>query len=36
VAVTRIGHFHSGPAEVMVRRASGEPLALTKGGWSHF
>ncbi len=36
VAVTRVGHFHSGPAEVMVRRASGEPLALTKGGWSHF
>ena len=36
IAVTRIGHFHSGPAEVMVRGASGEPLALTKGGWSHF
>ena len=36
IAVTRIGHFHSGPAEVMVRDASGEPLALTKGGWSHF
>ena len=36
VAVTRIGHFHSGPPEVMVRQASGEPLALTKGGWSHF
>jgi thiamine-monophosphate kinase len=36
VAVTRIGHFQSGPAVVMVRRASGEPLALTKGGWSHF
>jgi thiamine-monophosphate kinase len=36
VPVTRIGHFHSGPAEVMVRQASGEPLALTKGGWSHF
>jgi thiamine-monophosphate kinase len=35
-AVTRIGHFHSGAAEVMVRQASGEPLALTKGGWSHF
>ncbi len=36
IAVTRIGRFHSGPAEAMVRQASGEPLALTKGGWSHF
>jgi thiamine-monophosphate kinase len=36
MAVTRIGAFHSGPAHVMVRAASGEPLALTKGGWSHF
>jgi len=36
MAVTRIGAFHSGPAHVMVRTAIGEPLALTKGGWSHF
>ena len=36
VAVTQVGHFHSGPPEVMVRRASGEPFAITKGGWSHF
>ena len=36
VPVSRIGHFHSGPPGVMVRRASGEPFALTKGGWSHF
>jgi thiamine-monophosphate kinase len=36
VAVGRIGHFHSGPPEVIVRQASGEPLALTMGGWSHF
>jgi thiamine-monophosphate kinase len=36
MAVTRIGAFHSGPARVMVRAATGEPLALTKGGWSHF
>jgi thiamine-monophosphate kinase len=36
IAVTRVGHFHSGSPEVMVRQASGEPLALTKGGWSHF
>ena len=34
--VTRIGAFHSGPPEVMVRAANGQPLALTKGGWSHF
>jgi thiamine-monophosphate kinase len=36
VPVARIGHFHLGEPEVMVRQASGEPLALTKGGWSHF
>jgi thiamine-monophosphate kinase len=36
VPVTRIGVFHSGPPHVMVRAANGEPLALTKGGWSHF
>jgi thiamine-monophosphate kinase len=36
VPVTRVGHFHSGPPEVMVREANGEPLALTKEGWSHF
>ncbi|MDR3533891.1 MAG: thiamine-phosphate kinase [Rhodopila sp.] len=36
IQVTRIGHFHSGAPEVMVRQASGEPFALTRGGWSHF
>ncbi|HET6608692.1 MAG TPA: thiamine-phosphate kinase [Rhodopila sp.] len=36
MAVTRVGHFTSGPVEVMVRRASGETLTLEKGGWSHF
>lgn len=36
IGVTRVGHFTSGPHEVMVRRASGETLALDKGGWSHF
>jgi len=36
VAVTRIGGFHSGPAQVMVRTVAGEALALAKGGWSHF
>jgi len=36
MAVTRIGGFHAGPPAVMVRGASGEPLALKQGGWSHF
>nr|WP_294522716.1 thiamine-phosphate kinase [uncultured Rhodopila sp.] len=36
VAVTRIGTFRPGPPDVTVRLASGEPMALTKGGWSHF
>ncbi len=36
IAVTRIGHFQSGAPQVMVRAASGEPLALPKEGWSHF
>ena len=36
IAVTQVGHFHSGPPEVMVRQANGEPLALTREGWSHF
>jgi thiamine-monophosphate kinase len=36
IAVTRIGGFHIGAPHVMVRGPSGKPLALTKGGWSHF
>jgi thiamine-monophosphate kinase len=36
MAVTRIGAFHAGEPGVMVRGASGEPLALERGGWSHF
>lgn len=36
VPVTRIGRFVEGPAEVAVRDAGGAPLALPKGGWSHF
>jgi thiamine-monophosphate kinase len=36
IPVTRIGSFHSGPSRVMVRQASGEPLAFKRGGWSHF
>ena len=36
IPVTRIGHFHSGPAEVMVSTATGQPMPLTTRGWSHF
>lgn len=36
IPVTRIGTFHSGPPRVMVVDASGNPLTLKKGGWSHF
>ena len=36
IPVTRCGSFHSGPPQVMVRGPDGKPLALTKGGWSHF
>jgi thiamine-monophosphate kinase len=36
IAVTRIGSFHAGAPHVMVRGPGGKPLALTKGGWSHF
>ncbi len=36
ITVTRVGHFHSGPAEVMLRLSGGETLAVSKGGWSHF
>lgn len=36
VAVTRIGRFVAGAAEVAVRGADGRPLALPRGGWSHF
>ena len=36
VAVTRIGYFRPGAAEVVVRQAGGEILALGSGGWSHF
>lgn len=36
IAVTRIGTFHSGPPEVMVRGPGGETLAFDKDGWSHF
>jgi thiamine-monophosphate kinase len=36
VAVTRIGSFVAGPAEVALRGEGGRPLALPRGGWSHF
>jgi thiamine-monophosphate kinase len=36
IPITHIGYLQPGPPEVMVRQASGEPLTLTKGGWSHF
>jgi thiamine-monophosphate kinase len=36
MAVTRIGAFRSGAAEVMVRGPDGAPMALSTGGWSHF
>ena len=36
IPVTRIGTFHSGLPEVMMRGPSGQPLAFDKGGWSHF
>ncbi len=36
IPVTRIGTFHSGASGVMVAGPGGKPLALTKGGWSHF
>lgn len=36
IAVTRIGRFRSGATQVMLHTAAGEPLALTRGGWSHF
>jgi thiamine-monophosphate kinase len=36
VAVSRVGRFLAGAAEVVVRGAGGEALTLTQGGWSHF
>jgi thiamine-monophosphate kinase len=36
VAVTRIGQLHDGPAEVTVRTAQGDVMALEHSGWSHF
>ncbi len=36
VAVTRIGRFVAGAAEVRVFAADGSQMALPRGGWSHF
>jgi thiamine-monophosphate kinase len=36
IAVTRIGSFHPGLPQVMVRGPDGKELALERGGWSHF
>ncbi len=36
IPVTRLGAFHAGQPEVMVRGTHGETLALKTGGWSHF
>ena len=36
VAVTRIGRFGAGAAEVVVLGPDGAALALDNGGWSHF
>jgi thiamine-monophosphate kinase len=36
VAVTRVGRFIEGPAEVRVIGEGGAPLTLPKEGWSHF
>ncbi len=36
IFVSRIGQFHAGPPEVIVRGSGGEALPLTQQGWSHF
>ena len=36
IPVTRIGDFRAGPPRVMVHGPDGKPLALARGGWSHF
>jgi thiamine-monophosphate kinase len=36
IQVTPIGRFLPGAPEVTVRRANGEPMLLSKLGWSHF
>ena len=36
IPVTRIGAFRAGTPAVTVRGPNGAPMALAKGGWSHF
>ncbi len=36
MAVARLGRFRAGPPEVTVLDAAGAPMAIGRGGWSHF
>ena len=36
IAVTRVGRFIEGPPGVRMLAADGTPMALPRGGWSHF
>jgi thiamine-monophosphate kinase len=36
MAATRIGHFTAGPPGVLVLDNTGQPMALSHQGWSHF
>jgi len=36
MAATRIGHFSHGPSDVLVLDQAGQPMALSRQGWSHF
>ena len=36
VSITRIGYFVEGPPDVVVLDNAGNPLPITRGGWSHF
>ena len=36
IPLTRIGGFVAGPPGVSVRNADGQPIVLSKAGWSHF
>ena len=36
ITVTRIGHCHIGPPEVVVRGPGGAAITFERGGWSHF
>jgi len=36
IAISRIGSFAQGDAQVMVLDSTGAPMTLSRGGWSHF